>query len=494
MERKTGSAVTRFVLPVIFGGLAGIIPGWWWPLPVAVPVGAFLGALVATAVVTSYCRRENRRLLGKLAAGIKSRRAGKEAEVDLPAVHDLWQEIKEQEDRARILSRDYRVTAEQVSAAVEQMSLVSRNARQAVATFQKLQEAARAISGLGQELGREAEANRRLVEKCREVLQRVLEAVNRIRSDSSRVAGEIGTLSQAVNQVDEIVASIGQISQHTRLLSLNAAIEAARAGEHGRGFTIVAGEVKKLSDRTQQAVERTGAILEGIKEKVVQVALQIRAGEEGITAGVEEAGHIRESIADIERGVAGMSRRVGEAYQEIDSYLQQMGAAVEVLENSFASIQSVSELLAGVAALVEKNAAAGDPEEEAGKLNESEKMHMEQVMEALRELAARPEIQTLDPAAHGALLHDWLAPQTGIEAVYSNRGDGTFIFSQPPAALANARIRPWWQKAMAGEEYFSPVYISAITRQPCRTLSLPIRDEAGQVIGVLAADITLNNR
>ncbi|SHE82359.1 Methyl-accepting chemotaxis protein (MCP) signalling domain-containing protein [Desulfofundulus australicus DSM 11792] len=237
MERKTGLAVTRFVLPVIFGGLAGIIPGWWWPLPVAVPAGAFLGALVATVVVTSYCRRENRRLLGKLAAGIKSRRAGKEAEVDLPAVHDLWQEIKEQVDRARILSRDYRVTAEQVSAAVEQMSLVSRNARQAVATFQKLQEAARAISGLGQELGREAEANRRLVEKCREVLQRVLEAVNRIRSDFSRLAGEIGTLSQAVNQVDEIVASIGQISQHTRLLSLNAAIEAARAGEHGRGFT-----------------------------------------------------------------------------------------------------------------------------------------------------------------------------------------------------------------------------------------------------------------
>ncbi|WP_338824879.1 PDC sensor domain-containing protein [Neomoorella humiferrea] len=63
-----------------------------------------------------------------------------------------------------------------------------------------------------------------------------------------------------------------------------------------------------------------------------------------------------------------------------------------------------------------------------------------------------------------------------------------YIFSQPPAALANARIRPWWQRAMAGEEYISTVYVSAITRQPCRTQSLPIRDGSGRIVGVLAAE------
>jgi hypothetical protein len=112
-------------------------------------------------------------------------------------------------------------------------------------------------------------------------------------------------------------------------------------------------------------------------------------------------------------------------------------------------------------------------------------------MAALRKLAARREIRQLDPAIHASLLQEWLNQVPGVEAVYSNRSDGTFVFSQPPAALANARIRPWWQRAMAGEEYISPVYISAITRQPCRTLSLAIRDEAGQITGVLAADIIL---
>lgn len=44
---------------------------------------------------------------------------------------------------------------------------------------------------------------------------------------------------------------------------------------------------------------------------------------------------------------------------------------------------------------------------------------------------------------------------------------------------------------MAGEEYVSPVYVSAITRRPCRTISVPIRDEMGNVIGVLAVDVSL---
>ena len=113
---------------------------------------------------------------------------------------------------------------------------------------------------------------------------------------------------------------------------------------------------------------------------------------------------------------------------------------------------------------------------------------------ALREIARCREIRSLDPESHRTILGKWLSKTPKVEAVYSNRGDGTFIFSQPPAALANARIRPWWQKAMQGEEYISSVYVSAITRRPCRTFSVLIKDESGRVAGVLAADIAVLHR
>lgn len=78
-------------------------------------------------------------------------------------------------------------------------------------------------------------------------------------------------LNNKKNDTSEILEFIKSIATQTNLLGLNAAIEAARAGESGRGFAVVAGQVRKLSDQSQEAVKNIEKILAEMNNSVNEI-------------------------------------------------------------------------------------------------------------------------------------------------------------------------------------------------------------------------------
>ncbi|MBS7130992.1 methyl-accepting chemotaxis protein [Clostridium paraputrificum] len=63
----------------------------------------------------------------------------------------------------------------------------------------------------------------------------------------------IESMQANIEEVDKISVLINGIAEQTNLLALNAAIEAARAGESGRGFSVVAEEIRALSEQTKES-------------------------------------------------------------------------------------------------------------------------------------------------------------------------------------------------------------------------------------------------
>ncbi|MEM7754920.1 MAG: methyl-accepting chemotaxis protein, partial [Planctomycetota bacterium] len=102
-------------------------------------------------------------------------------------------------------------------------------------------------------------------------------------------AEAVGSLGSEADRVASFLEEINEITEQTNMLALNAAIEAARAGDHGRGFGVVAEEVRKLADRTQDATDRVASALTGIRQQTAAALERMHETEAAVSSGFAAA-------------------------------------------------------------------------------------------------------------------------------------------------------------------------------------------------------------
>lgn len=82
-----------------------------------------------------------------------------------------------------------------------------------------------------------------------ETLSDVIEKILQVSTMAMEMTFSMDDAIKTLDSIDANITDIQEVTKQTNMLALNALIEAERAGEYGRGFSVVAQEVKQISNR-----------------------------------------------------------------------------------------------------------------------------------------------------------------------------------------------------------------------------------------------------
>ncbi|MEP5576606.1 MAG: methyl-accepting chemotaxis protein [Erythrobacter sp.] len=180
-----------------------------------------------------------------------------------------------------------------------------------------------------------------------------LGAATGIAENSVETANKMTVQSASIQTIAKLIQDV---TSQTSILALNARIEAARAGESGRGFSVVASEIKGLSEQTANATEEIVAHLAQIGQtsahtlsanrSMLETFVKVRDMNEAVCTEVgEQMGTITKIAAAVDQTALSAStssdavQRIQSLVDGISGELRSASCAANELNSQIAELQ-----------------------------------------------------------------------------------------------------------------------------------------------------------
>jgi len=257
--------------------------------------------------------------------------------------------------------------ASQVSASAMQTATA---VSQAATTIDEVRQTSLLTSQKATTVSDNARSTDEVAESGRSAVGKATERMTGIHDQMGLLSQSVASLTDQTEAANEIISTIHDIAEQSRLLSVNASIEAVIAAEHGRGFNVVAEEIKNLAVQSKQGVVQVRTVLNEIQKATSAAVMAVEQSGHTIEMGVQEIDGLREAIE-------ALADSVGAAAQsalQIEASAQQQLVGVDQISDAMGSIdQATGQNAAGARQL------------------ETEAEHLQQMAHRLRHLIAHGE-------------------------------------------------------------------------------------------------------